>query len=44
MKKYFSSTIGLITDFGTLEFTGVGYPKAVTSELIWDQMDLQRAT
>jgi len=32
------------TDFGTLEFTGGGYPKAATSKLIWDQMDLQRAT
>ena len=32
------------TDFGTLKFTGGGYPKAATSKLIWDQMDLQRAT
>ncbi len=32
------------TDFGTLEFTGGGYPTKETAQNVWDQMDLQRAT
>ncbi|MGB6289177.1 MAG: DUF1254 domain-containing protein, partial [Desulfobulbales bacterium] len=32
------------TDFGTLKFTGGGYPTKETAQKVWDQMDLQRAT
>ena len=32
------------TDFGTLKFTGGGYPTEETAQKVWDQMDLQRAT
>jgi hypothetical protein len=32
------------TDFGTLEFTGGGYPTRETAQRVWDQLDLQRAT
>ena len=32
------------TDFGTLNFTGGGYPTPETAKKVWDQMDLQRAT
>ena len=32
------------TDFGTLKFTGGGYPTKETAQNVWDQMDLQRAT
>ena len=34
----------MATDFGTLEFTGGGYPTEETAQLVWNQMDLQRAT
>jgi len=34
----------LKTNFGTLEFTGGGYPTADTVQKVYDEMDLQRAT
>lgn len=32
------------TNFGTLEFTGGGFPTEKTAQLVYDEMDLQRAT
>lgn len=32
------------TSFGTLEFTGGGFPTEETAQLLYDEMDLQRAT
>ena len=34
----------LKTNFGTLEFTGGGYPTKETTQKVYDEMDLQRAT
>ena len=32
------------TNFGTLEFTGGGYPTEETVQRVYDELDLQRAT
>jgi hypothetical protein len=32
------------TNFGTLEFTGGGYPTKATAQKVYDELDLQRAT
>ena len=34
----------LKTNFGTLEFTGGGYPTKETAQKVYDELDLQRAT
>ena len=34
----------IYTDFGTLEFTGGGFPTDATIRKVYDEMDLQRAT
>jgi len=34
----------LKTNFGTLEFTGGGYPTKETTQKVYDELDLQRAT
>jgi len=34
----------MITNFGTLEFTGDGFPTEATVQKVYDELDLQRAT
>ena len=43
-KNFKPAPAKLKTNFGTLEFTGGGYPTKETAQKVYDELDLQRAT